>query len=416
MMYLSKVGLSSFLVFLIGLYARGQDHNLDYYLIQARGNSPLLKDYQNQQLAGGVDSQLTRAAYLPQVGGISNNVYAPLIGGWGYDNAVTNGGQLTAQVQATKAFVSRNNLATQLQALSLNNKAIGNAAAIAGKDLKKTVTAAYITTYGDMVAVNFNRETLSLLQREEVILKGLTQANVYRQADYLTFYVTLQQQQLILRQSEIQLKNDFAMLNYLCGIVDTAAGTLPDPALKLSQLPDVHGSVFYQQYTIDSLQHINQHSLINYSYKPKLNAFADAGYISSYPYSLLKNFGTSVGFSVTVPIYDGRQRQLKYKKIDIAERTRTGYRDFFLRQYDQQIAQLTQQLHATESLINEISEQMKYSNTLIDVNAKLLETGNVRITDLVLAINTYLNARNLLNQNYISRLQIINQINYWEAL
>lgn len=415
-MRLSKAGIFFVWIFIMGPHVRAQDHDLDYYIVQARGNSPLLKDYQNQLLSGGVDSQLTRAAYLPQVNGISNNSYAPLIGGWGYDNAITNGGQLSAQVQATKTFVSRNNLATQLRSLSLNNKTIGNTAAIAVKDLRKTVTAQYITAYGDMVAVNYNKETLALLQKEEILLKGLTQANIYRQSDYLTFYVTLQQQQLILRQSEIQLRNDFAMLNYLCGIVDTSVKELPDPQLKLSAFPEVYNSVFYQQYTIDSLKNINQHSLINFSYKPKLSAFADAGYISSYPFSLLKNFGTSFGVSVTVPIYDGHQRQMKFKKVDLAERTRTGYRDFFLRQYDQQIAQLTQQLHATESLINEIGEQMKYSNTLIDVNAKLLETGNVRITDLVLAINTYLNARNLLNQNYISRLQIINQINYWEAL
>jgi len=350
------------------------------------------------------------------VSGISNNSYAPLIGGWGYDNAITNGGQLSAQVQASKTFASRSNLSTQLQSVGLNNKTIGNTAAIAAKDLKKTVTAQYITSYGDMVSVSFNKETLALLQKEEVILKGLTQANIYKQADYLTFFVTLQQQQLILRQSEIQMRNDLSMLNYLCGIVDTSVKELPDPRLKLSVLPEVYTSVFYQQYVIDSLKNINQHSLVNFSYKPKLSAFADAGYLSGYPYSLAKNLGTSFGLSVTVPIYDGRQKQMKMKKIDIAERTRTEYRDFFLRQYDQQIAQLTQQLRATESLIDEISGQIKYSNTLIDVNARLLETGNVRITDLVLAINTYLNARNLLNQNYISRLQIINQINYWEAL
>jgi len=235
------------LILMARLYVRGQDHDLDYYITQARGNSPLLKEYQNQQLAGGVDSQLARAAYLPQVNGISNNSYAPVIGGWGYDNAITNGGQLTAQVQATKTFVGRNNLATQLQSVSLNNKTIGNAAAIAGKDLKKTVTAQYVTAYGDMMAVNFNKETLTLLKKEEVILKGLTQTNIYRQADYLTFYVTLQQQQLILRQSEIQFRNDLAMLNYLCGIVDTAVSELPDPQLKLSALPDVYGSVFYRQ-------------------------------------------------------------------------------------------------------------------------------------------------------------------------
>ncbi|MDO6432521.1 TolC family protein [Flavitalea sp. BT771] len=400
----------------VRLCAFGQDHNLDYYLGRARDNSPLLKDYQNQLLSNGVDSQLIRASYLPQVNGVSNNSYAPLIGGYGYDNAVTNGGQLSAQVLATKTFVGRNYLSAQYQTLSLNQKTIGNATAIARRDLKKTVTAQYITAYGDMVIMNFNRETLALLQKEEGILKGLTQANIYKQTDYLTFYVTMQQQQLIFRQSEIQFRNDFALLNYLCGVVDTAVTDLPDPGLKMSVLPDAYSSEFYRQYTIDSLKNINQHALVNYSYKPKLSVFADAGYLSSYPFQLGRNFGTSFGLSLNVPIYDGKQRQMKFKKIDIAERTRTGYRDFFLRQYDQQIAQLTQQLRATESLIEDIRGQIKYSSALIEVNAKLLETGNVRITELVLAINTWLNARNLLNQNYTSRLQIINQINYWEAL
>jgi outer membrane protein TolC len=226
----------------------------------------------------------------------------------------------------------------------------------------------------------------------------------------------VQQQGLIFRQSEIQFKNDYAMLNYLCGIVDTSAAMIMDPDLRYSQLPNIYQSVFYQQYAIDSLRFLNQRSSINYSYKPKLDVFADAGYNSTWAYQGYKNFGTNFGLTLSVPIYDGKQRQLKYKKLDIAERTRSTYRDFFLNQYDQQIAQLVQQLQATESLINEIDGQIKYSKTLIDVNEKLLQTGNTRITDFILSINTYLNARHLLNQNYINRLQIINQINYWEAL
>lgn len=396
--------------------AFGQGHDLGYYLDQARSNSPLLKDYQNQLLSGSVDSQLIRASYLPQVNGISNNTYAPVIGGFGYDNAITNGGQLSAQVQVSKTFVSKNNLSTQFQTIALDKSTIGNTAAIARRDLKKTVTAQYITAYGDGQTLQFTRETLDLLQKEDTILKGLTEKNIYKQADYLAFYVTLQQQQLLYRQADIQFRNDYAMLSYLCGIVDTATAALTDPELRLSALPDAYTSEFYRQYTIDSLKNLNQRSAINYSYKPKLSAFADGGYLSSFAYQAQKNFGASVGLSLNVPIYDGHQKQLKFNKLDIAERTRAGYRDFFLKQYDQQIAQLNRQLRATESLIEEIRGQIKYSSTLIEVNIKLLETGNVRITDLVLAINTYLNARNLLNQNYISRLQIINQINYWEAL
>ena len=104
---------------------------------------------------------------------------------------------------------------------------------------------------------------------------------------------------------------------------------------------------------------------------------------------------------------------MQYSKIDIAERTRQNYQSFFTSQYKQQIAQLTQQLKATDELINDINNQLKYSESLITVNEKLLETGEVKIADYILALNNYLNAKNLVTQNNINRLQIINQINYW---
>ncbi|HMH32400.1 MAG TPA: TolC family protein [Puia sp.] len=396
--------------------ALAQDRNLDYYLGLARTNSPLLKDYRNQVQLNKVDSEIIIAGYRPQVNGVSNNSYAPSINGFGYDYAITNGGQLSALVQANKTFVSKRNLAAQVQTIHLQNEAVGTTSIIAEKELKKAITAQYISVYGDLAAMNFTREILRLLQNEEIILKNLTQNNIYKQSDYLSFYVTLQQQQLAFRQTEIQFRNDYATLNYLCGIVDTAAVPIPDPDLKLASLPEVYTTSFYRQYLIDSLKIINQRTVLDFSYKPKLNLFADAGYNSSFSYQGYKNFGTSFGLSLVVPIYDGRQRQLKYKKFALDERTRTGYRDFFLRQYDQQIAQLFQQLKSTELLIEEINSQIKYSSTLIEVNGKLLEKGDIRITDFILSINTYLNARHLLNQNYISRLQLINQINYWESI
>ena len=184
----------------------------------------------------------------------------------------------------------------------------------------------------------------------------------------------------------------------------------------MGTMPDIYNTPYYRQYTLDSLTLVNQQKTIFYGYKPKLNVYADAGYNSSLQYEPYKNFGVSAGLNFSVPIYDGKQRKMKYQKINIAENTRQQYKDYFLRQYNQQIAQLSQQLSATESLITDINNQIKYSSTLIGVNKKLLETGEVRITDLILTINTFLNARNLLNQNYVNRMQIINQINYWQAL
>ena len=264
-----------------------------------------------------------------------------------------------------------------------------------------------------MQQLDFNRDVYALLKKEENILKTLTEKNVYRQSDYLAFLVTLQQQGLLFKQLQIQFRNEYGTLNYLSGINDTSAALLDDPHIKLDGLPEVGNSVFFRQFEIDSLKLSNSRSLIDFSYKPKANIYADAGFNSSLAYTPYKNFGTSFGFSVTVPIYDGHQRKLQYTKLDIAERTRNAYKTFFTSQYRQQIAQLTQQLRATEELIGQINDQIRYAESLIAVNGKLLETGDAKIADYIIALGNYLNAKNLLTQNNITRLQIINQINYW---
>lgn len=390
-----------------------QSKTLDEYISQALSNSPLLKDYRAQIVAGMVDSELVKAVYKPQVTGNSYNTYAPTVKGWGYDYAITNGANVNALVGVNKELVNQHYLQAQLQTVSLQNKSIENTAQISEQDLKRTIAAQYITAYGDLEQLGFTREVLSLLVKEDTLLKLLTQKNVYRQTDYLTFLVTRQQQELVVQQQLLQYKADLATLNYLSGVVDTSEVKLAAPSIAIAALPETEKSVFFRQYTIDSLKLSNQKSVLDYSYKPKVNLFADAGYFSSLAETPYKNFGTSFGFSVTVPIYDGQQRKLQTKKIDIAERTRSEYKDFFTRQYNQQVMQLIQQLKNTQELISQINNQVKYSEGLIQVNEKLLATGDVRIADLVIAFNNYLTSKNLLTQNKISRLQIINQINYW---
>ena len=245
------------------------------------------------------------------------------------------------------------------------------------------------------------------------MLKKLTQDNVYKQVDYLAFAVIMQQQLLNTSQLDIQYDFDYATLNYLAGIMDTTTTALQDPQLNSGILGDFATSVFYQQFVLDSLRLINDKELINLTYRPKFNVFADAGYNSSFAYKPYKNLGASAGFNITVPIYDGKQKKLQYTKIDIQERARLNRKDFFMRQHYQQVLQLTQQINATDRLIDQINKQIKYTETLITVNEKLLATGDIRLVDFILTLNNYFNAKNLVTQNYVSRLKIMNQLNYW---
>jgi outer membrane protein TolC len=401
------------ILFLTGKNSLAQKNTLDFYLQEAIHNSPLLKDYQSQMESNAIDSERIRAQYKPQVTGSSSNTYAPVIHGFGYDAVITNGGQLSGIVNVSQTLVSRGNLSAQYKNIQLQNQGIANTARISIQDLKRTITNQYLTAFGTLQQLNLAKEIHELLQKEVSILKILTEKNVYRQTDYLTLLVTVQQQDLSLRQLDIQFHNDYATLNYLSGIVDTSAVDLDEPDFSINPLPDPDHSVFFQKYTIDSLILVHNRTLIDYSYKPKINLYANGGYLSSLTYQGYKNFGTSVGLDITVPIYDGKQKKMQYRKLDISERARTSYKNFYTNQYYQQINQLEQQLQQTESLIGDINNQIKYSDGLIEVNTKLLETGDAKIADLIIALNNYLNAKNLLTQNKVSRMQIINQINYW---
>lgn len=390
-----------------------QPNTLDYYLRHTLSGSPLLKDYQNQIESNNLDSLRIRAVYKPQVSGNSINSYAPVIGGFGYDPVVTNGGQLSAVVAVNQAIVSKKNINSQFETLRLHNQGIEISSKISEQDLVRTITAQYITAYGTLLQLNFTKEINQLLEKEAEILKTLTEKNVYRQTDYLTFLVTMQQEQLAVKQLSIQYRNDFATLNYLSGIIDTATVPLEEPIIILHELPGIDNSVFFRKYTIDSLLLANSRLLIDFSYKPKISLYADAGYNSSFAYQAYKNFGTSFGVNISVPIYDGKQKKILYDKLGLSEQTRLAYQDFSKKQYSQQVAQLIQQLKFTEDLISDINSQIKYAEGLINVNAKLLETGDAKIPDLVIALNNYLAAKYLLSQNKVGRLQIINQINYW---
>ncbi|HMF70652.1 MAG TPA: TolC family protein, partial [Flavitalea sp.] len=197
------------------------------------------------------------------------------------------------------------------------------------------------------------------------------------------------------------------------GTQDTGSVTLEDPRLLVTELPGPETSVFFRQYILDSINVLNDLLLLDFSYKPKVSLYADGGFNSTLSYRPYKNFGSSFGVNLTVPIYDGKKKKLQHEKMGFSLQTTKNYRDFARSQYYQQILQLKQQYLATERLIAEIKTQIKYSESLIDVNSRLLETGDAKIADLIIALNNYLTAKNLLTQNTVSRLQIVNQINYW---
>ncbi|MHB1920891.1 MAG: TolC family protein [Chitinophagaceae bacterium] len=390
-----------------------QTKTLDFYVQQGLSNSPLLKDYQNQIRSSVYDSLLIRATQRPLVLANGQVLFAPSIGGFGYDPNASNNGNFAALAVATQPLFTKKILQPQFRSIQLQDSSIENSSHLSRLDLKRKIIAQYLIAYADKDQYQSNQSVNQLLKTQLTLLKQMVKQGTYQETDYLTFLVALQSQEITLQQLDLQYHSDVATLNYLCGILDTSKVVLASPSISLQETPLLTSSPFFQQYRIDSLKILNNKALINNKYRPSLSWYADAGYEASGLNVGYKNFGTSFGLNFSVPIYDGHQRKLEYEKLGLAENTREQYSSYFHTQYQQQIDQLQQQLLSTDQLISQISNRLQTARVLIDISKKQLNIGSLRIVDYILSINNYLQIKNNLRQEKINRWMVINQLNYW---
>jgi len=386
--------------------------SLDIYISSAIKNSPLLYDYNNQLLSGRLDSLLIIAAFKPQINQVSQVLYSPTGLGWGYDDAITNGGNYSAVVNVTQSLFNKKHINGQLQSIDLLNQSLKNNLKITVIDLKKSITAQYLTAYSDFTQYQFNQSVLARLTNEQKTVKVLVDKGVYLMTDYLNLQVLTTGQKIAISQSFIQLKNDVALLNFICGVTDLQEINLVKPEITVQNDLSYESSPLFAQFRIDSLKNTNNRQIIDLNYRPRLSAFADAGFNSIAPENISHNFGGSFGVNFSIPIYDGKQRKLQYDKINLAENTRVYYKKYYSSQYKLQFDQLTNQLKLTDNLIGEISNQLSEQEKLIDLYRIELEKGLVRFLDYLTVLNNYTATKNSYLIAEMNRLQIINQLNY----
>lgn len=403
--------LMIFVLFLVsGSLVNAQ--SLDSYLKKGLENSPLLKDYSNQILSGKLDSLLIQATYKPQIHQVSQAMYAPASKNIGYDDAITNGGNYSALINLVQPLFNKKIKDNQFRDISLSNKTIEVNSRITETELKQGITSQFLTAYSDYSLIQFNKSTLNLLKDEQALLKSLADQGIYAQTDLMNLSLSVTAQKIAIRQAFIQYKNSLAVLNFICGINDTSTIILNKPELTIRNSFNINNSPAMMKFKIDSLKNVNSKLLIDLNYRPKLSAFADAGFMAIRPENIPYNFGTSFGINFTMPIYDGKQRKLQYDKTSLAENSRLDYKAFYSTQYQQQINQLTNQLKLTDELISGIRSQLTEQEKLIALYKIEIEKGLVRFLDFLNTVNNYTQTKNSLTVSEMNRLQIINQMNY----
>jgi len=404
-----------FITTLVSFASFSQKREVSFFIEKALLNTALLDDLNNQSSSLSIDSLLYKANLKPQLNANLFANYAPVINNYGYDTAISNGQNVSGLVSFSQKIFGKSQKNNQLGAITLLKDKIDINKKITKNDIAKAIRLQYIVAFSDNNQFLNLQKQFGLLNSELEILKKFTQKSIYKQTDYLLFLSTVKQQELILLQMKYQFENDLGILNYLSGTNEKSNILLIEPQIELKQLINSAHSIYNQQFEIDSLSIENQKHNIANNYKPSLLLLADAGYNSTLTGQYYKNFGNSVGFNLSIPIYDGNQRKLQITKNKLASETNSAYKKQFERQFKQQQEQLVLKLSQNEMINEQLQTQLKINKTLLDAFNKLLVTGNAIIPDFVIALGNSLSITNAIAQNNTERLLLINELNYWNT-
>jgi Outer membrane protein len=400
------------ILFLTSEWTSAQSKDLDYYIQKAKVNSPLLYELGNKKKVTELDSLKTRASYNPIVSATSSAVFSPTYKGFGYDTAISNGQSVEALLTVSKQLISNKNLKSRLDNYKLDKRSIETQAQLSTDIVEKTVTEQYITTFLNQELLNLSNDIIGFLEKEDKVLRKLAKSSNIKQTDYLNFKVTLQQNLFNNEQQRSLWMNNLSTLNYLSGIDNNVTDSIVSPDIFLPIPVSFDESFYGKNDVIDSLKNKNNEQLINLNYKPQISLFANGGYSSSFMASPYKNLGVSMGISINLPLYDGKQRKMSLMQNDLNDQNRKRYRDANKQHYTLQVQELRRQIERCNKLISMTPEQFKYTKALVDANALLLGTGEVSMTDFLLSITNYMNIRTVDIQNRANKLLLMNQLNY----
>jgi outer membrane protein TolC len=388
-----------------------QTHDLDFYLSEGLKNSPLLNDFRNQTNAAISDSLLIRSAKKPYIEANSQLLYSPAYNNWGYEEVITDGGNYTAVMGVSQKIFNKRELENKYKAVDLQKQLVNNSTLKSTAELSKMITEQYLTSYSTLTDVLFNETFLQLFKKEIEIVKQFVASGTGKQTDYLSLLIETQSQEVLVSQLKSQYRNDLMLLNQLCGITDSVWYDITEPQIVIKGNPDITKSPYYIQYKIDSVRIENEKAAIDIRYKPKVNWFADAGFLTSNPWNFYQHFGYSAGVSLNIPVYDGNQRAIEKQKLDLDENSRKGYEISYYKQYHQQIQQLKIELQSLNDMSVRIEKQLATSDQLVKALKEQLESGNIEMTEYINAIKNYRTTSRNLNLINIQKLQVINEMN-----
>lgn len=403
--------------------------NLQYYIEQAKSNSPLIHQFKNEQEGSRLEVDRLRAAYTrPQVSLQGNFLVSPIITrdkgpsslDWnpfiaekysGYDLAASNGGAYVGLVNLSQPLFNGKRFETIASKTNAEFKRSENNAQLTYHELEKTVTDQYIQCLMEYRQLEYTNNLLNIINRQQTIIANLVDKGTARRSDLSLLIIERKTQEVAQNIARATYRSALMDLRVLCGIADTTYQIIEPTNLSIGS--DVSTYRFVERFRIDSLSLIADQQIFNLKYKPWTTLFANTGLNAVYAPTIGDRFGLSAGINFGLTLSDGKQRSNMEQRTKTLIRTTQASQSYFARQNMVRKNKIKKELQSLAQRLEIMEEQLVEYQTLLILYQEELDRGEVAVVNYLAALKEMTAANRDYTLMLAERELLINEFNYW---
>ncbi len=306
---------------------------LDSCLVIALANSPALRSADNAVRSASLARSELLTTVLPQIQAVVDGIYVPVPPRYGYDPAITDGGEVRGLVAVRESVYDSGVRSLKSDQFSLDIERLGSERRLAALDLALAVKLGFYESLRARAEVGLQKESVDQLEAYLGLLRRLYSAGSAGATDILKTEIQASGARLALAKAREESAGALVALEETMGVPpdtsvriagsleesagsanDSGASAPVDPAGTLDM--NVAG-MLVRHSMID--EDITRHERL-----PDVSLFADAGYLASgdnfrLPSSeRLNGLGYEVGLALQFPILNWGATGLRAEQKEVA--------------------------------------------------------------------------------------------------
>ncbi|HZL08446.1 MAG TPA: TolC family protein [Prolixibacteraceae bacterium] len=357
-----------------------------------------------------VSSEVLVSPYLNNNGKLID--IAPSGKAIGYDIGITNGGLYSLLFNLELPLLKGKQIIHLQEQNQLEVDRFKTRLRLIENELKRSVGSMYFDVYSRQATLENNRENLTLLNDEFMLIKSLTRKGLYRFSDYKLMELELKSDSINLNTSVNDLELAIRQLKATCGIRNNEISKLTSP-LMIMMDPVVKPSLFIRSFANDSMATIAQQQVFNDRYQPQLRVYANSGLNSTSVPQMERHVGASAGVQLTYTLFDGHQKRINEQQQMLRIDEATSQKGLKINEVKTQTDAYRQSIKKTrDELQKEKQIQEEYKDLLLLYQDEV-KSAQISVIDLIAFLKKYSSINLSVSMKEITLNKLINEYNYW---